>query len=149
MKTLLQLLTLTLFLSMTVSLPASAKKKKAKIDLTALKKDSVDADVKRVKKDATVKKGLFTTYFNEKTGKLYFEIPDSMFGRQLMLASRVISTSDGQDSVAGQVNTRPFLIVFSTDGRNVYMHQVQDLMVVRPGDAIASSFDRNNMNPVL
>ena len=42
----------------------SVAKKKAKVDLTALKTDSVNADVKKIKKDATVGKGLFTTYFN-------------------------------------------------------------------------------------
>jgi hypothetical protein len=126
-----------------------AKKKQPKIDMTSLKADSVNADAKKIKKDATVGQGLFTTYFNEKTGKLYFEIPDSALQRMYLLSSRVTSTSDGQDYVAGQVNTRPFLISFSTDGRNVYMHQVQTLNTVRPGDAIESSFERNYMNPVL
>ena len=126
-----------------------AKKKQPKIDLTSLKGDSVNAEVKKLKKDAVVGHGLFATYFNEKTGKLYFEIPDSVYSRMYLLASRVTSTSDGQDYVAGQLNTRPFLISFSTDGRNVYMHEVQTLNVVRPGDAIESSFERNNMNPVM
>ena len=125
-------------------------KKPAVSALSALaKSDSLGADVSKIKKDATVKQGFFTTYFNEKTGKLYFEIPDSAFQRMYLLASRVTSTSDGQDYVAGQMNTRPFLISFSTDGRNVYMHQVQTMNVVRPGDAITTSFQRNNMNPVL
>ena len=126
-----------------------AKKKQPKLDLTSLKTDSVNADVKKIKKDATVGQGLFATYFNEKTGKLYFEIPDSSYSRLYLLGSRITSTSDGSDYVAGQMNTRPFLISFSTDGRNVYMHEVQTLNVVRPGDAIESSFERNNMNPVM
>ena len=128
---------------------AATAKKKAKIDLTALKKDSVNAEVKKITKDATVKKGFFNTYFNEKTGKLYFEIPDTAFGKMFMLASRITATSDGQDYVAGQMNTRPFPVIFTTDGRNVYLHQVQNLNVVRPGDAITPSFERNYMNPVL
>ncbi len=126
-----------------------AKKKQPKLDLTSLKGDSVNADVKKIKKDAVVGRGLFTTYFNDKTGKLYFEIPDSIYTRMFLLGSRVTATSDDQDFVAGQMNTRPFLISFSTDGRNVYMHEVQTLNVVRRGDAIESSFERNNMNPVL
>jgi len=126
-----------------------AKKKQPKIGLASLKTDSVNADVKKIKKDAVVGRGLFTTYFNDKTGKLYFEIPDSIYTRMFLLGSRVTATSDDQDFVAGQMNTRPFLISFSTDGRNVYMHEVQTLNVVRRGDAIESSFERNNMNPVL
>ena len=126
-----------------------AKKKQPKIDLTALKTDSVNSDVKKITKEATVARGFFNTYFNEKTGKLYFEIPDSVMGRMYLLSSRITSTSDGQDYVAGQVNARPFLIRFSTDGRNVYMHQVQTLNTVGADDAIAPSFARNNIDPVM
>lgn len=128
---------------------ALAKKKQPKIDMSALKADSVNSDVKKLKKDATVGRGFFNTWFNEKTGKLYLEIPDSVLSRQYLLSSRITQTSDGQDYVAGEVHARPFLISFSTDGRNVYMHEVQGLRVVRPGDDIAPSFQRNNMDPVL
>ena len=132
-----------------VSTDVDAKKKQPKVDLSALKADSVNSEVKKLKKDATVRKGFFNTYFNEKTGKLYLEIPDSAYSRMYMLGSRITGTSDGQDYVAGQMNTRPFPVTFSTDGRNVYMHQVQSLRVVKAGDAIESSFQRNNMDPVL
>ena len=66
-----------------------------------------------------------------------------------MLTSRISSTSDGQDFVAGQMNVQPMLISFSTDGRNVYLHQIQNLKVVSQGDPIQSAFHRNNLNPVL
>lgn len=140
-----------LFVALTFTPPSQvyAKKKKVTLDLAALKKDSVDADLKKIKKDATFRRGLFNTYFNEKAGKLYFEIPDSAFGRHYLISSRVVSTSDDQDYVAGQLNVRPFMITFSTDGRNVYMHQVQNMKTVQPGDAIAPSFALNNMDPVL
>ena len=150
---------LAMLLSVATATDVWGKKKKTATAASALllKKDSIDADVKKVKKDATVQKGLLNTYFNEKTGKLYLEIPDSVCasradvkgGKRFMLASRVTATSDGQYYVAGQMNTRPFLISFSTDGRNVYMHQVESMNVVTEGDAIAPAFGRNNLNPVL
>lgn len=117
--------------------------------LSSLKKDSVSTDIQKIKKDATVKAGLFTVYFNEKTGKLHFQIPDTAFSKIYMLTSRISSTSDGQDFVAGQMNVQPMLISFSTDGRNVYLHQIQNLKVVSEGDPIQSAFHRNNLNPVL
>ena len=135
-----------------VSLSSEAKKKKTVKNntlLSTVKKDSVGAEVQKIKKDATEKKGLFTVYFNEKTGKLHFQIPDSALSKTYMLASRVSSTSDGQDYVAGQMNVQPLLITFSTDGRNVYMHQIQNLKTVSEGDPISSAFLRNNLNPVL
>lgn len=148
-----RLLLITALIVATTLVPNSmwGKKKKdiSKLGTSLSKRDSVDADLKKVKKDATFAKGLLNTYFNEKTGKLYLELPDSCYDRYYMLASRVTSTSDGQDYVAGQMNTRPFLIRFSTDGRNVYMHQVMSMNTVRHGDDIAPSFGRNNMDPVL
>lgn len=126
-----------------------SKKSSVKSFTSLVKTDSIGSDIGKIKKDATVNQGFFTTYFNEKTGKLYFEIPDTAFSKMYLLASRVTSTSDGQDYVAGQMNTRPFLINFSTDGRNVYMHEVQTQNTLRTGDAIEPSFRRSNMNPVL
>ncbi|MBR1469753.1 MAG: zinc-dependent metalloprotease [Prevotella sp.] len=135
-----------------VSLSSEAKKKKTVKNnplLSTVKKDSVGAEVQKIKKDATMKKGLFTVYFNEKTGKLHFQIPDSALSKTYMLASRISSTSDGQDYVAGQMNIQPMLITFSTDGRNVYMHQIQNLKTVSETDPIASAFKKNNLNPIL
>ena len=60
---------------------AKRKSKKNKNAIAALVKDSVNADYKKVTKNAAVQKGLFTTLYNAKEGKLYFEIPDSAFGR--------------------------------------------------------------------
>ena len=150
-KIILAVLTLgvIVFTSSTVVYGKKSKKVAVKGLSALVKNDSLNSDVGKIKKDATVKQGFFTTYFNEKTGKLYFEIPDTAFSKMYLLASRVTSTSDGEDYVAGQMNTRPFLISFSTDGRNVYMHQVQTLNKLKVGDAIESSFLRNNMNPVL
>ena len=133
-----------------ISSYAKDKKPKDKNKLlSALKSDSTDTDIKKIKKDATVKKGLFTVYFNEKTGKLHFQIPKTAMSKTYMLASRISSTSDDQDFVAGQMNVQPMLITFSTDGRNVYMHQIQNLKTVSHDDPISSAFGKNNMNPVL
>ena len=125
-----------------------AKKKKTAA-LSILKRDSVGSDLAKIKKDATMKKGLFTVYFNEKTGKLYFSVPESALDRYFMLSSRISSTSDGDDYVAGQMNVSPMLIRFSTDSRNVYIHQVQNLNMISGSDPMTSAFSRSNMDPVL
>lgn len=126
----------------------SAKKKK-KVDLTALKKDSVNADYKKLTRGSKVSKGMFDVIFNSKEGKLYLEIPDSAFTRQYMLANRMGSTSDTQDFVAGQMITTPMLIQFTKDDRNVYINQVQSESVVDAKDPIAASFSKNFQNPRL
>lgn len=131
--------------------PAEArrKNKQNKNALTVLVKDSVNADYKKVTKNAITQKGLFTTLYNAKEGKLYFEIPDSAFRKTYILANRVAATSNTRDFVSGQMATQPLLIRFSKDERNVYMHQIQSGDVVSETDPIESAFEKNFYDPVL
>lgn len=129
------------------SQPAEAKKKK-KLTLPVLKTDSVGS-IKSAVKGADKIEGLFTMYFNKSKGELFFELPKETFSKTYMLSSRISSTSDGSDYVAGQMNVQPFAITFSQDGRNVYMHQVMSLNTLAPNDPIAPSFENNNLQPVI
>lgn len=142
----------TLVLALIVAAPSSvyARKKKEKTaSLTSiLKKDSLSA-YNDIVKDATLNKGLFNVYFNEKSGKVYFEIPREAYSRTYMLASRISAISDTRDYVAGQMHVDPLLIRFTTDGRNVYMHQIQHINTIDKNDPIAPAFERNNIDPVL
>lgn len=133
-----------------LSVPTQAAfKKKTKIDLTALKKDSVGSDYSRITKDSRKGNGLFTVIYNAKEGKLYFEMPDSVFSHTYMLANRVASTSDTQDYVAGQMATIPMLIRFTKDERNVYMQRIYANDTVEKGDPIEASFKKNFLSPIL
>ncbi len=127
-----------------------AKKKKTKtVALSVLKKDSVGGDYAKIVKDAKRHDGLFTMFFNGKTGKLYMEMRDDAFGRMYMLANRIASTSDTQDYVAGQMATNPILIRLSKDERNVYFHQVQTMSVSDKNDPVTSSMRKNFADPIL
>lgn len=128
---------------------AKRRNKKKAPAIAALAKDSVNADYKKVTKDATTQKGLFTTHYNAKEGKLYFEIPDSAFSRSYILANRVAATSNTRDYVAGEMATTPLLIRLSKDERNVYIHQMQSADYVAGTDPIRSSFERNFYDPIL
>lgn len=143
---------ITLVLALIVAAPSSvyARKKKEKTaSLTSmLKKDSLSA-YNDIVKDATLNQGLFNVYFNEKSGKVYFEIPREAYSRTYMLASRISAISDTRDYVAGQMHVDPLLIRFTTDGRNVYMHQIQHINTIDKNDPIAPAFERNNIDPVL
>lgn len=105
-------------------------------------------DYKKAIKGATVGKGMFLTYLN-KEGKLYFELPDSVFARDYILSNRIARTSNTHDYVAGQMVTAPMLIRFTQDSIRVYMRLVQNANVVNSEDPIAASFKRNFANPVL
>lgn len=143
------MMAVALLLSFTATGVQAKKKKKGADLLSALKKDSTNTDYSRITKDAKTHSGLFTVIHKAKEGKLYFEMPDSVFSRSYMLSNRVAATSDTHDYVAGQMVNRPMLINFTKDERNVYLHQVQTLDEVVEGDAMAPSFERNFLNPVL
>ncbi len=137
--------------ALTVCPPADAKRKNKKKQhaLAALAKDSVNADYKKLTKGAHTQKGLFTTLYNAKEGKLYFEIPDSAFCRTYILANRVAATSNTREYVAGEMATTPLLIRFSKDERNVYMHQIQSADIVAQDDPIRPAFEKNFYDPVI
>lgn len=128
---------------------ARRRDKKNKAAMAALVKDTVNADYKKVSKNAATQKGLFTTLYNAKEGKLYFEIPDSAFNRIYILANRVAAISNTQEYVAGQIATQPLLIRFTKDERNVYMHEIQSDDIVSPTDPIHSAFNKNFYDPVI
>ena len=124
-------------------------KKKAAAAALALKKDTADTAYGKLVKNATKTAGLFTVIQNKKQNKVYFEIPDSLFGKHLLLTNRVARTSDTHDFVAGQAINGPFLLMLAKDAQKVYLTEVQDGSVVGPSDPIAASFGNNFVNPVF
>ena len=92
---------------------------------------------------------MFPVYLNSKDGKLYFELADSLMGRDYILANRVAQTSNTHDYVAGQMVDRPQLVRFTRDSTKVMLHLVQKGNVVKEGDPIAASFKSNFADPVL
>ena len=124
------------------------KKEKAlpKLELSSEAKDSVKFH--KDLKDAKIARGLMNTYIDKK-GKLFLEIPDSLFDRTLLLVNRVNSLSRTSDWVAGQMASEPMLIRFSKDDHNVLLHLVSSTNVVADDDPIRSSYDLNFIDPVL
>ena len=98
--------------------------------------------------DATVVRGLMDIYL-KKDGKLFLALPDSIYGKDLMVVSRVNGISKTSDLVAGEMNVNPFVVRFSKDPYNVYMHLVQDNAQINPGDPITVSYQRNFVDPIV
>lgn len=134
--------------------PTLAKKKdKKKTDALKVLADKPKEtggieDYNKAIKDAKVLKGMFNTY-QKKDGKLYFEMPDSVFSHFYILSNRVSKTSNTSDYVAGQMVTNPMLLRFTKDSTRVYMHLVQNDNVVSKDDPIAVAFQSNFADPVL
>ena len=105
MKKIILLSFLFLFVSEGIYAAIGKKNKKKVTNPIEVKKDSVNADYKKVTKDAVIKQGLFTTFLSKKENNLYFEIPDSAFSHTYLLTNRIAETSNTHDYVAGQMAT--------------------------------------------
>lgn len=144
------LLAASICLMPSVGAQAKSKKKDKKNATAAMQQQAPGANsYAKLTSGSKKQTGLFTVLHNAKTGQLMFELPDSVFSKQYILANRMASTSDTQDFVAGQMINTPMLIEFTKDERNVYINLIQNNSVVDPNDPIAAAFKKNFTNPRL
>ena len=126
--------------------PFSRKKKKMeqieKAD-SVKKEDKFDKAVKGAQKGS----GLFDYYVTRK-GELLLAITPRNLKGSYLLANRVSEISQNTNFVAGQMLGEPFMIRFSADTSNVYLHKVNHWARVAPNDPIERSFRRNVQDPI-
>ena len=126
--------------------PFSNKKKKAaKIEKTdsVKKEDKFDKAVKGAQKGS----GLFDYYLTKK-GELLLAVTPRNLRASYLLANRISEISQNSNFVAGQMLNDPFMIRFSADTSNVYLHKVNHWERVAPNDPIEKSFRRNVQDPI-
>ena len=110
------------------------------------KKEEEDKGYDKLLEGFMTQEGVFKVHVKE--DKVYFEIPDSLFGRDMLLASRVSEISNNKDFAAGQMPRNPMLIRFSKDAKKVFMHLVNTDNLCDESSAIYKSFQRNYLNPI-
>lgn len=132
--------------------PAEAqlfKKKKKKTEQTAGKpkngKDKIQAYEKVITKEAKTDQGLFDVH--DIDGKHFYEIPDSLFGKEMLMVSRISKTASGIGFGGGKINTqvlrwekKPKKVLLRVVSYNVY---AADSLPVH--EAVVNS----NFEPVL
>ncbi len=92
--------------------------------------------------------GFITVHYSEK--KIYFEIPDSIMGRDLLLGVRASELTHNRRHVsAGQMRHNPLLIRFTADDNQVYLHQLVSNEHADEDDPVKKAVDRNNLVPVI
>ena len=74
----------------------------------------------------------------------YLEIPDSLMGRPMLLATRVSCISDNSDVIAGQMPRDPLLLEWSRDDSEVYLLDAGQGAVCDTSETIYKGFARNN-----
>lgn len=111
-------------------------------------------DSKKGKKDYSsfqnadaVDQGLFTIY--ELDDKFYFEIPDSLLQRDMLIGSRVSEISEISKLVSGEIRKNPALIIFDKEEDNICLKQVVSKYDGYEDQNIYQSLERHQLLPIL
>ena len=109
--------------------PAKSKgKKKNKTEQadTTLKKKVTDYEKLFKDKKCQTVKGLLTLHKVDGE-KLYFELPMSVFGREMLLGSTVSEISSNDHGVIGYKSSTPLHVTFTKQGKGVQLCLVNDI----------------------
>lgn len=119
----------------------------AKADDSKSKTELKDFD-KVITDDFELYSGFFNVYKSH--DKLYFEIPDSLFMRDMLLSARVAQVSDPGKAYAGEQRVNPILIQFQRHGDDVFLLLPNtDETADETSGNIKNAYDRNYITPVL
>ncbi|WP_445384171.1 zinc-dependent metalloprotease [Robiginitalea sp. IMCC44478] len=153
MKLKITLRTLLLsFLILGALQPAEAqlfKKKKKKTEQKAEKpsgdKNGIKPYSKVITKDAETDAGLFDVHTVE--DKKYYEIPDSLFGREMLMVSRIAKTASGIGFGGGKINTQ--VLRWEKKPKKVLLRVVSYDVVAADSLPVHEAVVNSNFEPVL
>jgi hypothetical protein len=152
MKIKLSQLLMFLFAMMLIAPQAQAQRKK-KADKNApaapaakpKPKNGIKSYSEVITKDAKTDKGLFDVH--EIEGKYFYEIPDSLFGREMLMVSRIAKTADGIGFGGGKTNTQN--LRWEKKERMVTLRVVSHENVAADSLPIHQAVVNSNFEPVL
>ncbi|WP_439649293.1 zinc-dependent metalloprotease [Lentiprolixibacter aurantiacus] len=126
------------------------KKKKAKTEASAKpngngKKDKIQPYSKVITKDAKTDKGLFDVH--EVDDKFFYEIPDSLFGREMLMVSRISKTASGIGFGGGKINTQ--VLRWEKKPNKVLLRVVSHNVVAADSLPVNEAVVNSNFEPVL
>lgn len=147
--------TVAALLTLPLVLPAQAKKpsrkKKARTeaaDTLSKKKETEYEKIVKRSGDRTVRSSFITAYHD--AGKLYFEIPKSYLGREMLLGQKPSASSDPTGAVLGYMESDPQHIRMVLQDSTLIIEQVGTRMECDPADErMREALRRNYMNTVL
>lgn len=131
----------------TAKKPKSSASKKAE---SSAEKPKVSDYDKLFKEKHTVADGMFRLH--DVKGKLYFEIPDSLFGREMLLGSTISEVSDNAAATTGSKSDYPLHVVFTRNDRSVQLRTVNCENITDEtgaSRALAEAVKRNTADPIL
>ncbi|MDG1775023.1 MAG: zinc-dependent metalloprotease, partial [Flavobacteriaceae bacterium] len=125
-------------------------KKKAKAKAPTEAKPKIDKDApqpyaKVITKEAKTDKGLFDVH--QIKDKFFYEIPDSLLGREMLMVSRISKTASGIGFGGGKINTQ--VMRWEKKGNKVYLRVVSHEVVAADSLPVKEAVVNSNFEPVL
>ncbi len=143
----LTLKSFTLLFSLLIcTLPITGKSKKKNKDAEKTELTTPKSSFDTAVGGYTAHRGTIDIY--SKADGYLFAIPKSLLGKDLLLTSRVSTTSDNSSTVAGEMPHSPVLIQFSSAGERFYIHKKSTKNICDPNSTLKASFDRNFTAPI-
>lgn len=146
-KLLFNLLVLTCILGHQTTEAQIFKKKKKDTEKTSEKtnKDKIQPYDKVITKEAITDSGLFTVH--EVEDKHYYEIPDSLFNKEMLMVSRISKTASGIGFGGGKINTQ--VLRWEKKDKKVLLRVVSHDVVAADSLPVHEAVVNSNFEPVL
>jgi hypothetical protein len=146
-KLLLPLLTLLFILSYQPAKAQIFKKKKKNTEKEAEKpkKDKIQPYDKVITKEAITDAGLFDVHVVD--DKYYYEIPDSLFNRELLMVTRISKTASKIGFGGGRINTQ--VLRWEKKDKKVLLRVVSHDVVAADSLPVHEAVVNSNFEPVL
>jgi len=119
-----------------------------KADSTSTQPKGMQAYNKVITDKAKNKSGLFTV--SQVDTKYYFQIPDSLFNRYMLVVTRYLSTPEGMGAFGGEKANEQTIYFEKGANNTVYLRSLQYKQDVRSADSmLAKALAGSNENPIV
>lgn len=100
-----------------------------------------------INKKAVSQKGVFTVHFQE--DKYFFEIPDSLLGRELIAVTRYAKVVAGASKYGGEQANEQTLVFEKGPGQKIFMRVVTLITWADSTQTIAKAVKNSNVDPIV
>ena len=100
-----------------------------------------------ISKDAISQKGLFEVH--QVKGKHYFEIPDYLLNREILVVTRFIRTPSGAGNYGGEKISENTIIFEKGPNNNIFLRIATLVSAADENDAISKAVNNSNITPIL